>query len=363
MLVDLISPKGHYKYNLNLINSLVNNNIYIKFIGDINLITWLKKQNIDNRFVEFESFETSSHIFLIRQFSHIRQVKKSLAGEQYKALICTSYHTITLGIHSKKYFDVDRVLLFNHNNLNELSSFLKKKLFHSIYKKFNIHIVFENEFKESLERKYNKKLPKVRVLPHFVESRSSQGLCKKQDVIDNKINMLYIGNDRGNKGLDTLIESVNQLNSQNIKLKRIELVVSGALSKKYNMEQIIFRNSRLSDQEYKAAIENADFIILPYKSTFNNRVSGIFFNALTARKPVIVSNIRLFKHYFKKFGVLGYTFEADNPKKLAELLIEIDNYYNESKYKEFTENLQKMRGYYNNTKIERVLIELIQQSE
>ncbi|RKD76311.1 glycosyltransferase involved in cell wall biosynthesis [Sinobaca qinghaiensis] len=342
LVADLISPQGHYIYNENLLTTL--SKLYeIDFIGDYNLINRLKPiiKSVNFNTFNFLKKKENNLSFKIEQLFRIREIIKLNKDKKYDVILISSYDLVTLSLFSEKHFKA-KVILVNHNNLSRIDSLIKRFCFKKVYSNFSVHLLFENIFKINLEKELKSSLDKCYIIPHFLISNSPSENNKKSTSDITKI--LYLGNDRDNKGLEVLMKAVNRFDRKDW-LNNLEINVAGKLSKTYSCDKINFYNYRTSDSEYKKFILETDFIVLPYRNTFMNRVSGIFFESLSYEKPIIASDIDLFKQYFKEYGQIGYLFTEGNQESLFNLLVKLQT-QNRNEYKKFLKNIKQMKEDY-----------------
>jgi glycosyltransferase involved in cell wall biosynthesis len=354
LIVDLVSPKGHYLYNKNLLTAL-SGEYCIDFIGDKNLIKWVTPKVENINFLTFTSVKKGQSIlkFKIEQLLRLREVIELNKYKSYDAILFSSYDTLTLSFFSEKHFNCE-VFLVNHNNLSRVHSLVRKMLFKKVYLSFTGHLLFENIFKENMEKKLKISLDKCHVIPHFIVDDI---LSIHKNNNKERLKILYLGNDRDNKGLDVLVSAVNLFDSKNW-MGNLEITVAGKLSKTYNSRRIKFKNYRISDNEYKELLKETDFVVLPYRDSFSNRVSGIFFEALSYEKAIIASDIDIFKQYFDVYGDIGYLFKEGDCRSLFNLLLDLQEKARISNI-DFSDNLKMMKKEYSSRKIRKSLKELI----
>ncbi len=105
----------------------------------------------------------------------------------------------------------------------------------------------------------------------------------------------------------------------------LTLVIAGKFNdKKYleNLrkgakENITFIDKYLTDDEYISLIEESKFIILPYKSQYEEKSSGVLLEALYNNRPVIVPDMKSFK-IVKEFN-LGIVYKKFDTELLEQL--------------------------------------------
>lgn len=103
------------------------------------------------------------------------------------------------------------------------------------------------------------------------------------------------------------------------------------LLKKSATKNIEFIDKYLTDEEYEKYIYETKYIVLPYKSQYENKSSGVVLDAIYRKKPVIASDLSSFK-FIEKYE-LGLLYR----NSFSEVLERID----EKKYKIFKENINR----------------------
>lgn len=135
--------------------------------------------------------------------------------------------------------------------------------------------------------------------------------------------LLYFGAFHFGKGIDILSRSLHHLDNN------FELVVAGDPSTK-NFEfdlaeleadsRVRLRASFQTDEEMFDLFRWSDMVILPYRKTYEHGTSGVFVQAVSAGKTVVVPDIAPFSQVLKNFPGLGASFEAENARSLADTI-------------------------------------------
>lgn len=69
-------------------------------------------------------------------------------------------------------------------------------------------------------------------------------------------------------------------------------------------DSLFFTNQFLLSQTYREKMEEADVIVIPYDSSFTNRISNVFFEAVALRKNILIKrNTHL--DYYQEFDLQG----------------------------------------------------------
>ena len=78
----------------------------------------------------------------------------------------------------------------------------------------------------------------------------------------------------------------------------------------------------LSDDELANSIKDCQAVLLPYMSATQ---SGVIINAFEFSTPVIVSNLEGLVEYLSGSGVLGHSFDLDDPMSFQKAVMHINN--------------------------------------
>ena len=80
----------------------------------------------------------------------------------------------------------------------------------------------------------------------------------------------------------------------------IKIVIKSHLMA-YNSEKLIIYKDYISDEDYQSYINNCQYILLAYKSSYNFRISAVLFEALMLRKIVLLYSNNTLANYQKIF--------------------------------------------------------------
>lgn len=134
----------------------------------------------------------------------------------------------------------------------------------------------------------------------------------------NKFSILFIGHIREEKGLDDLLVAWRQCDNKNMELK-IYGTYNNDLGYDFeNLPNSAVRFGYLSDVEFETLLSSSHFVITPYRTITN---SGILFNAIAFRKPIIYRDIPLFRN----LGLLGNELRFNTINELVFILNKINS--------------------------------------
>lgn len=154
----------------------------------------------------------------------------------------------------------------------------------------------------------------------------------KVGINSEKMNLLFFGGIRENKGLDVLIKSIEGLNCR--------LVIAGGMpyGESFDYYQNLIDECDIdvvkyiefvSDEFKEYLYASCDFVVLPYKWFLSQ--SGVLMECVSYRKPVIVSDVCSFKNFVNTYEI-GYVCEPDNVDDLHRVIKEAINEKDRRKY-------------------------------
>lgn len=192
-------------------------------------------------------------------------------------------------------------------------------------------IVHNNYSLESLKSKafnLSIQLPNVFVIPHgnylpFIHKKDKELSRGKLSLPKNKKVLLFFGQIKKVKGLDVLLKAL-------VKLERDDfvLLIAGKVWKddwegyqdyinKHNLNNKVISHIRyIADDEVDDYFSSADFVILPYRETFQ---SGVLLMAMSYSVVPVVSNIKGMTDIVVN-EKNGFVFEPESEKSLADTL-------------------------------------------
>lgn len=238
--------------------------------------------------------------------------------------------TITM-LSRNRIVDVHEVIMQGSENKKTL-----KWMFSFIYRHTNTVIIHSNRSEDFLRGiGYNgSKL----FVPHFEYQTDEQYDLAQvsqdvQNLIKEKINILWFGNITYSKGIDAYIANINSL-SQEIK-ERINVIIAGrsldGVFEKCNTVDPVFSViiKKLNDDEMIYLYTQSDYVVLPYRQTSQ---SGVLEMAFHYKKPVIVSDIPYFSMMLSKypsFGIVTSIEQLQFTKTIESLINDLNKYYSE----------------------------------
>jgi glycosyltransferase involved in cell wall biosynthesis len=198
-----------------------------------------------------------------------------------------------------------------------------EKFTSTTYKKYLLHPLYTS---------FGEKLNKL-------DARIALGLPEDKQVV------LFFGLIRNYKGLDMLLDAMNELKSN----PNIVLVIAGEfyedkqpyldLIKKYGIEnQVILHANFIANEDVKLYFSAADLVALPYRSATQSGVTQVSFHF---EVPTLVTNVGGLGEIIPD-KIAGYVVEP-NGKAIAEAIID---YFENNRMPSFTEGMKKEKQKY-----------------
>ncbi|MDE5813592.1 MAG: glycosyltransferase family 4 protein [Muribaculaceae bacterium] len=198
-------------------------------------------------------------------------------------------------------------------------------------------------------------------VPHFryVFPREYDHRSIPEDMVKaidkDKVNILFFGNISKEKGIDILLDAVNNLSEADA--SKVNVIVAGKdidgvykrVSMKPNRSISLFIR-HITDDELRFLYDNVDFLALPYRTTFQ---SGILEMAFYFKKPIIASDIPYFRKMLAEFPSFGY-LDGNSSKDFSYAIHEIlkrdhSDFFNEGDYSRY-ENRKEVNDFKENFK-------------
>ncbi len=179
----------------------------------------------------------------------------------------------------------------------------------------------------------------------FGEKLNKMDARKALELPTDKQLVLFFGLIRNYKGLDMLLDAMNELKSN----PNINLVIAGEfyedkqpyldLIKKYGIEnQVILHGKFIANEDVKLYFSAADLVALPYRSATQSGVTQVSFHF---EVPTLVTNVGGLGEIIPD-KVAGYVV-APNGKEIAE---GIKDYFDNNRMPSFTEGMKKEKQKY-----------------
>ncbi|MDD5432280.1 MAG: glycosyltransferase [Candidatus Omnitrophica bacterium] len=153
----------------------------------------------------------------------------------------------------------------------------------------------------------------------------------RDSVNHSKINLLFFGGIKKSKGLDLVINALNELNPH--ELNRLKLIIAGQnINKAFvPIENMISNNVDLSliiryinNDELGYLFNNADYVLLPYEKIYQSAILNL---AFYYNKPVISSDLPYFNEIYEKVKY-GFIFKNGSKEDLKNTFLCLPKKFN-----------------------------------
>lgn len=173
-----------------------------------------------------------------------------------------------------------------------------------------------------------------------------QGLLNYRKFDTTRINFVFVGRFHTHKGIDILIEAINNLNKNEKEKVLFHIFGGGPLEnkiktmvKEQNLENTIIINGYLDAPDVLSTIEKSDFVIIPSRI---ESIPLVLSDAMQADRPVLVTNVGDMDDLLKKFNV-GIIVEP-NAKSIADGIRKIIH-LSDDNTPDFSSGIKKLRNH------------------
>lgn len=296
LYVDALCPSGHRVFNSLTISALKDLKAELKLVGHerclpdkINIAYRIPKRYLAKR----KAGSFSKFSYRIREYQKLQWLLKVIEKEHPDLVILSSYETISLSMVSSSL--KIPVLAFNHNNIDELGSRVKRYFYRRIGGSVT-QVVFENYMADYLKNNI-KVRSEVIVLPHIVESNERSEFQAELPTPDS---MLLFAPSSSNDF--SLIEDL-LMREDEIRSNGIKLVAK--FKEDVSQDSIILRK-RFSDKEYDSFLRSCSAVFVPLPRSFNYRISNVVNEAIANGKKIIMGKNLYSGFLFSKYPSLVY---------------------------------------------------------
>ena len=320
LYLDLLSPYGHINLNIILLRILAKfASVDVAWKQSYAEIDSLSKIIRTFYSIPLDYYQFRSKIYdRIKNIKLIKWILNDIDVNKYDLIFISSYETISFSLAWPKKLH-PRVVILNHNNLDELVD--KRKLF--LFKhipKYVEYIVFEEYMKEYLLKEV-KISNKVWVVNHPIDLSKVDNykkiIDKSKICKDDKIIFAPSGSNDEN----FIAQLVNLQKEKNFLSQFPFKLIIKSQGVEYQDNHLIVTKKYFGYEEYISYFWNSLLILLPYPKGFHYRISGVLFDCFAFKKRFISSSIPIFKYYTNKYPGTGETFDSIN--EFQEILFRI----------------------------------------
>lgn len=292
LYIDPISSIGHKTFNEILIKDILETGCSIDLVSEENYFDFVSKKNenvnqvlsIENSF--FKKLNNNPILNRWILYKILYQIKKKVDFASYDYVIFSSYDEVSLyfaNIKSPKY-------LVNHNNLSGIDNCAKRFFLKSLSRK-NKLIVLHNNFRKKL---LNCGINSLYV-PHGLPNKFNVS-TKTRDYLINSSMVLYSPSSMSSDELFYKKLIADKTFLQYIEDNNIILILKGKYAS--TSPSIIVLDKYIREEDYKTIFTISDVILINYNENFKNRVSGVFYEAISNDKTIMTS-----KYFYDELSI------------------------------------------------------------
>lgn len=300
LVADSISGPGHKFFNKIQIDALLRTGHNISVVarkGLIKVPEGIQYYEIPEKFyIRQESKNIGAISNLIYEIKKVRFIKKVTKRLNPDAVIFLTYDALSAVFFRVKY----PTFLINHVNIDFLYQWYRYTATKLLPNHF-VHICLSKRIEEYL----NHRMPEKRTayIPH--------GIIDEKTSIHNNSDIIYcpVTSSLDESLLREIIYDKDVISyfSEN----NIQFVIKTKVEFNETAPCIKIINGFIDNEQYYNYVHNSLLIFLPYNSDFNNRVSGVFHEALSYNTPVLTSDISSFREYE---DFVTYNFTVRGPQ-------------------------------------------------
>ena len=312
LFFDSLFPRGHININSNYINLLQ---------SKIEMFICARKGwfecNVNVKYVDANWFypsevKCSNFIYRLRVFLNCIKLRKIIEEVKPDIVYVASYDIVSFFLAFPfLYFCRNKIILQEHNNVDQLDNRVKSLLY-SFYKNKLNHFVLEDYIKERLIQ-LNVKGHLIHVVPH--------PLPKAADFEQDTERLIVGLSNSNDEGIVSNVFKEYQ-NTNFLKDLKYKLVIK-AKKLSYNDEYLKIFNGWITKEEYTNYSKNSSFYIIPFSTKgYSYRVSAVLLEAISNGKFILASNFLLAKFYANKYPGICQIF--DEPSEIPFLIKSIN---------------------------------------
>ena len=230
----------------------------------------------------------------------INWIKRNIDTKQYDVIIWAYIDEIVFSIMCRN--SANRVLFMDHL-IGEISNSKVKKIFFQGIKKSYEYIAFEDYIKDFV--KGIDKNRTVWVVKHPLPVIPELGEKKNNLDTENK-NVIFapaLSNDE--EFIDYLIKNAEKIP------KKIKIIIRSTEKEYFSSNLEVYKN-RISDEKYYTSIRDSVAVLIHYGENYNYRTSGVLYEAVQMRKPVILFCGNTLDNYYKLYPNIIRAFYSNN---------------------------------------------------
>ena len=307
LFLDLLSPAGHLHLNRDLLEILTSLGSVDVACREGYLCAGFLPQNVGVLYgVPGEYYRFSGRLNTrLNCIRAITWVLRNIELRRYDIIFVSSYETVSFSLAWPS--DIGpRVVLLNHNNLDELGNWAKGFAFRMIPTQIE-HVVFEASFSDYLKADFGIR-NRVWIMRHPIDqtiaSEYRNAIAVEGSSDDARPLVFAPSSSNDEDFICYLIEmdEAHYLSELGVRF----LVKSRRFS--WTSSQLHVTTQPFSRGQYVRLMGDAALGLLPYPPSYRYRASGVLFDFLALKKRFIGPSLPLFEQYVRKYPGIGLTY-------------------------------------------------------
>jgi len=305
---DLITTQGHRTFNENIVNALRAYGFDVTTISSANAFP--KDFCVDVVIpTRFFNLSDKSIPFLARkkmEWERVRWVLEYLKREgPWDFVVIGAFETLSFAYWSRWFLRASPVFAFLHYNVDDsLLNPLKNFTFRSIDGGVNFLVLepFIGDYLMQFSRRH-----KVFWVPQIIQCRT----CFESMFFGDGLKIIFAPSGSNSPELLPLAMSIES----ELSARGILLVAKG--DREYVSDSIVVKKY-FCDLEYENYLMGSSAVLVAFEKSFNYRVSGVVYEALSVNKPVIATKCRFSEYMKHKYGNPVFLLESLSAASLLE---------------------------------------------
>lgn len=316
MFIDTLCPRGHKVFNELTLSAIKKIESKLMVVATRRCVNDTIDYEIPDKYffeaakdfikikskIYFRVLEMKKWVWLLKL---IRKIKPNL-------IIISSYETITFAIFSR--FIRAPIMVFNHNNIDEICVSKIKRVFFRCIAHNVTHVVFEEYMRDYLKNVIKIK-NNIIVLPHIVkENKLDEEMYRETDKL-----VLFAPSSSNDSSV------INDLRNKEEMLSEKSIFIIAKSSFCLDGRNIILKDY-FNNEEYDQYMKTCTAVYAPLPNTFNYRISNVINEGIAYGKPIITSNTKYTKFLKENYSSLVYILNTnifDERENIAKWLSEI----------------------------------------
>lgn len=230
-----------------------------------------------------------------------RAAAKLAKVSEIDIIIFGEYELITILI-ALLFFQRDaRIIVYNHNNIDQLEYSAVKRYIFSKLKNKVYNCVLEPFIKDMLLNRYGVQEERILVWPHPIER-------DKENADDNIIyDCVGISNSNDEQTVKDILE--NEIKFETIKKSGKHIILRTKTLDTFDNGFLTIIKGWISQERYEKYINQTQSILVSFPTSFRYRVSATVLEGLINKKIIVGADVPLMRYYADKYPSLCFIYK------------------------------------------------------